>query len=63
LQKRYWGSHLWNRGYFCARVGALIEEQIQKYTADQSKGNEAFKVWDEVKGEEAEEKLKSDLSE
>lgn len=23
LQKRYWGRHLWARGYFCAIVGAV----------------------------------------
>ena len=28
LKKRYWGRHLWNRGYFCATVGAVTEEQI-----------------------------------
>lgn len=23
LKKRYWGSHIWSRGYFCATVGAV----------------------------------------
>ena len=31
LKKRYWGQHLWARGYFCATVGAVTEEQIQEY--------------------------------
>ena len=31
LQKRYWGQHLWARGYFCAIVGAVNEEMIKKY--------------------------------
>jgi REP element-mobilizing transposase RayT len=26
LKKRYWGSHLWGRGYFCCTVGAVTEE-------------------------------------
>ena len=31
LKKRYWGNHLWARGYFCATVGSANEEQIRKY--------------------------------
>ena len=31
LQKRYWGQHMWARGYFCATVGQLTEEMIQEY--------------------------------
>jgi putative transposase len=31
LKKRYWGQHLWGRGYFCATVGAVTEEQIKDY--------------------------------
>ncbi|MFN9253583.1 MAG: transposase [Holosporaceae bacterium] len=26
LKKRYWGSHLWSRGYFCCTIGAVTEE-------------------------------------
>src|SRR6204780_3054667 len=26
LRKRYWGQHLWARGYFCASVGAVDEQ-------------------------------------
>src|SRR5271170_3147278 len=25
LRKRYWGQHMWARGYFCATVGAVDE--------------------------------------
>jgi len=28
LRKRYWGQHLWARGYFCATVGAVDEKTI-----------------------------------
>ena len=28
LKKRYWGQHLWARGYFCATVGSVTEETI-----------------------------------
>ena len=31
LKKRYWGQHLWARGYFCATVGAVTEDQIKEY--------------------------------
>ncbi len=31
LKKRYWGRHLWARGYFCATVGTVSQEQIKEY--------------------------------
>ena len=31
LRKRYWGQHLWARGYFCMSVGEVTTEQIQEY--------------------------------
>jgi putative transposase len=31
LNKRYWGRHMWARGYFCATVGQVTEEQIREY--------------------------------
>jgi putative transposase len=31
LRKRYWGQHLWARGYFCATVGTVTQEQIKDY--------------------------------
>ena len=43
LGKRYWGQHLWARGYFCATVGAAtIKEYIesQRWEDDQ----EGFKI-------------------
>jgi putative transposase len=35
LRKRYWGQHLWARGYFCATVGAVDEETIKAYIENQ----------------------------
>src|SRR5262245_55925841 len=35
LRKRYWGQHLWARGYFCATVGAVNEETIKAYIENQ----------------------------
>ncbi len=31
LRQRYWGQHLWARGYFCATVGTVTQDQIQEY--------------------------------
>jgi len=35
LKKRYWGQHLWARGYFCATVGSVTKETVQNYIASQ----------------------------
>ncbi len=47
LKKCYWGQHLWSRGYFCATVGAVSQEQIREYiekhqreTPDENFGSE-----------------------
>ena len=46
LRKRYWGRHLWARGYFCATVGNVTEKMIAAYIASQEKASpkEAFTV-------------------
>ncbi|TDT45628.1 transposase IS200 family protein [Fonticella tunisiensis] len=45
LKKRYWGQHLWARGYFCATVGVVTEEMIKAYIENQGKeDDEIFKV-------------------
>lgn len=33
LSKRYWGQHLWARGYFASTTGTVTDEIIQKYIA------------------------------
>lgn len=35
LKKRYWGQHLWARGYFAVTVGNVNSEDIQKYIENQ----------------------------
>jgi putative transposase len=35
LKKRYWGQHLWARGYFCGTVGAVTEEMVRRYVENQ----------------------------
>ena len=49
LKRRYWGQHLWARGYFCATVGSVTEEMIRNYIANQGNDekDEIFKIEDE----------------
>lgn len=49
LKKRYWGQHMWGRGYFCGTVGEVDEETIRNYIENQGKeeGNEDFKIVEE----------------
>jgi putative transposase len=46
LGKRYWGQHLWARGYFCATVGAVDETKIKEYIESQKweDDQEGFKI-------------------
>ena len=30
LKKRYWGQHLWARGYFAVTVGNVNSEEVQR---------------------------------
>jgi putative transposase len=46
LKKRYWGQHLWARGYFCASVGTVTQEQIMDYIEkhEQEPSDENFSI-------------------
>ena len=46
LKKRYWGQHLWGRGYYCATVGSVTEEMIRNYIENQepSARDDVFRV-------------------
>lgn len=35
LRKKYWGQHLWARGYFVVTVGNVNAEDVQKYIENQ----------------------------
>ena len=35
LKRRYWGRHLWARGYFCATSGTVTDEMIKAYIEHQ----------------------------
>ena len=40
LNRKYWGRHIWARGYFCATTGVVGEEQIKSYTENHSEEEE-----------------------
>ena len=45
LRKRYWGQHLWARGYFCRTVGVVTEEMVKEYIENQQdESTETFKI-------------------
>jgi putative transposase len=35
IRKRYWGQHLWARGYFAVTVGNVNSEDVQRYIEQQ----------------------------
>ena len=49
LKKRYWGQHLWARGYFVATVGSVTKETIRQYISNQLEQGDTnhFKIGDE----------------
>lgn len=46
LKRRYWGRHIWARGYFSATVGEVSDKVIREYIASQEKHhqNDSFNV-------------------
>ena len=40
LSKRYWGQHLWARGYFAVSVGNVTAEMIKHYIEGHIEGEE-----------------------
>ena len=36
LKKRYWGQHLWGRGYWGTSIGNVTDKVWQKYIEDQT---------------------------
>jgi putative transposase len=48
LRKRYWGQHLWARGYFCASSGTVTDAMIKAYIQQQDvPPDDGFTVADE----------------
>jgi putative transposase len=49
LRKRYWGQHLWARGYFCASSGTVTDEMIKAYIEQQDiPPEDGFRIADEA---------------
>jgi putative transposase len=49
LRKRYWGQHIWARGYFCASSGTVTDEMIKAYIEQQKvPPKDNFSVADEA---------------
>jgi putative transposase len=46
LRQRYWGQHLWARGYFCATVGAVDEATIQSLHREPEVGRRRARLQD-----------------
>jgi putative transposase len=46
LRKRYWGRHLWARGYFCATSGTVTDEMIEAYLEKHASEEDNFTVAD-----------------
>jgi putative transposase len=49
LRKRYWGQHLWARGYFCASSGEVTDEMIKSYIDQHNiTSDDGFRISDEA---------------
>jgi putative transposase len=44
LGKRYWGQHLWARGFFAVSTGNVTTEMIQNYIANHKDDEDEFKI-------------------
>jgi putative transposase len=46
LKKRYWGQHIWARGYFVATADNVTEDMIREYIKNQKVGgdDEDFRI-------------------
>jgi putative transposase len=44
LRQRYWGRHLWSRGYFCVSVGMFDESLVKAYLEHHGEKND-HGVW------------------
>ena len=40
LRKKYWGQHLWARGYFAVSVGNVTAEMVKEYIEHHFEGKE-----------------------
>lgn len=50
LGKKYWGQHLWARGYFAVSAGNVTAKMVQEYIEhhfEEKSGEDAFRVEEE----------------
>lgn len=40
LRKKYWGQHMWGRGYFCGTVGEVDQKTIESYIEHQGEDDD-----------------------
>ena len=51
LRKKFWGQHIWARGYFAVSTGTVTDEVIKQYIENQDKDemkDENFKIGDSL---------------
>lgn len=46
LKKRYWGQHLWARGYFVCSTGNVTTKMIEEYIKHHFEGTESKDSFD-----------------
>ena len=46
LKKRYWGQHLWARGYYYGSVGEVTEDTIKQYIENQGNEEDNIKIFE-----------------
>jgi len=44
LGKRYWGQHLWARGFFAVSTGNVTDQMIQDYIQHHKEEDEEFSI-------------------
>jgi hypothetical protein len=50
-KKRYWGQHLWGRGYFCATTGVISQETIKEYIESRMESSDDITIGGELKSQ------------
>jgi len=53
LRKRFWGRHVWARGYFCRSSGQVTDDVIKAYIAQQDQASDdVFRIEGEASSPE-----------
>jgi len=46
LRKKYWGPHMWARGYFACTTGNVTDDMIKTYIEGHTDTGDHFKITD-----------------